>query len=152
MKLLVDYKADNSKDTIRQVELVTGYFKAVGMNAVANPNTPNAWGDSWYAGERFSDAQWGIGDGPNHLVYPQWLVPIEHERWAPLEGTFYSLKGTEKEGAEKDVNPWERDPPRLEPEPGGVVEKLWAIYDQTKVEPDVMKRHQMVWDMIKLHV
>ena len=33
-----------------------------------------------------------------------------------------------------------------------VIGQLWDIYDQTKVEPDVMKRHQMVWDMIKIHV
>ena len=25
-------------------------------------------------------------------------------------------------------------------------------YDASKVEPDVMKRHQLVWDMIKIHV
>jgi len=30
--------------------------------------------------------------------------------------------------------------------------KLYEIYDKTKVEPDVMKRHAMVWDMIKVHV
>jgi peptide/nickel transport system substrate-binding protein len=29
---------------------------------------------------------------------------------------------------------------------------LYEIYDKTKVEPDVMKRHAMVWDMMKIHV
>jgi peptide/nickel transport system substrate-binding protein len=29
---------------------------------------------------------------------------------------------------------------------------LVKIYDQTKLEPDAMKRHRMVWDMIKIHV
>src|SRR5262249_54292375 len=60
--------------------------------------------------------------------------------------------GTELEGKEKDVDPWKRQPPRLEAEPGGPIEKLWGIYDQTKVEPDAMKRYKMVWDMIKIHV
>ena len=57
-----------------------------------------------------------------------------------------------QELAEKDKDPWERTPPRLEPEKGGPIEQLWAIYDKTKVEPDPMKRHQLVWDMIKIHV
>jgi peptide/nickel transport system substrate-binding protein len=105
-----------------------------------------------------SQTNWEVGDGPNHLVYPQWLVPLEQTRWAPLQGRFYSLRGTPKvsdtleELTEKDKNPWERTPPRLEPEKGGPVEQLWSIYDKTKVEPDPMKRHQMVWDMIKIHV
>jgi len=33
-----------------------------------------------------------------------------------------------------------------------VIEKLWKIYDQTKVEPDALKRMALVWDMIKIHV
>jgi len=33
-----------------------------------------------------------------------------------------------------------------------VIGKIYDIYDKTKVEPDVMKRHQMVWDIMKIHV
>ena len=65
------------------------------------------------------------------------------------------LRGTESEAAEKDVDPWERKPPRINRDDKAfdpVIGQLWDIYDQTKVEPDVMKRHQMVWDMIKIHV
>jgi peptide/nickel transport system substrate-binding protein len=40
----------------------------------------------------------------------------------------------------------------MEPEKGGPIEQLWQIYDQSKVEPDQMKRVKMVWDMIKIHV
>lgn len=40
----------------------------------------------------------------------------------------------------------------MAPDKGGPIEQLWATYDQSKVEPDPMKRHQLVWDMIKIHV
>jgi peptide/nickel transport system substrate-binding protein len=29
---------------------------------------------------------------------------------------------------------------------------LWQLYDQARLEPDAMRRHQLVWDMIKIHV
>ncbi|MER3404317.1 MAG: ABC transporter substrate-binding protein, partial [Chloroflexota bacterium] len=32
------------------------------------------------------------------------------------------------------------------------IDRLWQIYDRTKVEPDVLNRIYMVWDMIKIHV
>ncbi len=40
----------------------------------------------------------------------------------------------------------------MEAEKGGPVEQLWKLYDQSKVEPDAMKRHRLVWDMIKVHI
>src|SRR5690606_28420232 len=40
----------------------------------------------------------------------------------------------------------------MEPEPDGPIKKLWEIYDQSKVEPDELKRQQLVWDMIKIHI
>jgi len=158
LKITLDYKADANPQTVSMNELLAKDWQAIGLDAQLSPHPPAGWNDEWFAGTLLSNAGWGIGDGPNHLVYPQWLVPIEHERWAPLEGNFYGLRGTPKvsddlkELAEKDVSPWERKPPRLEAEPGGPVEQLWKIYDQTKVEADPMKRHKLVWDMIKIHV
>jgi peptide/nickel transport system substrate-binding protein len=139
-------------------ELLAKNWQAIGLDAQLNPHPPQSWNEDWFAGKILGNGHWGIGDGPNHLVYPQWLAPIEHERWAPLEGNFYALRGTPKvsdtlqELAEKDKDPWQRTPPRLEPEKGGPVEQLWAIYDKTKVEADPMNRHKLVWDMIKIHV
>ena len=46
-----------------------------------------------------------VGDGPNHLVYPAWLVPIGSERWAPLYGAWYAVEGTDAEGTELDLDP-----------------------------------------------
>jgi len=70
----------------------------------------------------------------------------------------YELRGTEKVGpdgaelAEVDTDPYERTPPRTAAEAGSPIEQLWKIYDQTKVEPDAMKRHAMVWELVKVHV
>jgi peptide/nickel transport system substrate-binding protein len=99
-----------------------------------------------------SHTNWEVGDGPNHLVYPQWLVPIENTRWAPLEGQFYAVLGTPAEHQELNVNPWKRNPPRMQPDPAGPIAAIWKIYNQSKVEPDFMKRTQFVWKMIKIHV
>lgn len=152
LKITLDYDSATDKQTIATNELIASNWKAIGIDAVLNPIPSTGRDDKWAAGQIMSNADWGIGDGPNHLVYPQWLVPLEQTRWAPLEGRYYSVRGTEKEKAEADVDPWKRQPPRLEAEKGGPIEKLWQIYDQSKVEPDVMKRHKLVWDMIKIHV
>lgn len=40
---------------------------------------------------------WEVGDGPNDLPNPQWLVPIEGARWAPLEAQYYQVRGTPDE-------------------------------------------------------
>jgi peptide/nickel transport system substrate-binding protein len=158
LKITLDYQADAGQETLSKNELLSKDWQAIGLDATLNPHPPQGWDDEWAAAKTMSTTNWEVGDGPNHLVYPQWLVPLEQTRWAPLEGRFYSLRGTPKvsdkleELAEKDKNPWERTPPRLEPEKGGPIEKLWQIYDQTKIEPDPMKRHALVWDMIKIHV
>jgi peptide/nickel transport system substrate-binding protein len=158
LKITLDHQADAGPEHISKDELLAKDWQAIGLDAVLNPHPPQGWDDEWKAGKTMSTTAWEVGDGPNHLVYPQWLVPIEWQRWAPLQGTFYSLRGTPKvsdkleELTEKDKNPWERTPPRLEPEKGGPIEQLWSIYDQSKVEPDPMKRHALVWDMIKIHV
>ena len=96
---------------------------------------------------------WGVGDGPNHLVYPQW---VRAARVDPLVSAGRChVQHPRHEAAytsEADVDPWKRHPPRVMPEKGGAIEKLWKLYDTTKVEPDFMKRTATVWEMIKMHV
>jgi peptide/nickel transport system substrate-binding protein len=158
LKITLDYQADAGQETLSKNELLAKNWQAIGLDATLNPHPPQGWDDEWASAKTMSTTNWEVGDGPNHLVYPQWLVPLEQTRWAPLQGRFYSLRGTPKvsptgeELAEKDVDPYKRTPPRAEAEKGGPIEQLWKIYDQTKVEPDPMKRNQMVWDMIKIHV
>lgn len=132
-------------------ELLAKTWNAVGLKTMMN-TIPSGESELWRKGEAMSNCHWEVGDGPNHLVYPSWVVPNEPDRWAPLQGQMYAVRGTEKETSEKDVDPWERQPPRLDPEPGGPVAKLWEIYDKSRVEPDTIKRHMLVWDMIKVHV
>ena len=153
LKIRLDIPADQTTgEHVKKNEILAQNLKDIGINAVVNPVTPTSLDDQWRAGEVMSKTAWEVGDGPNHLVYPQWMVPIEDTRWAPLHGAFYNAKGTEKEGTELDKDPYARNPARVEPTKGGPIEKLYTIYDQTKVEPDVMKRHKLVWDMIKVHV
>jgi len=87
-------------------------------------------------------------------------VAVEVEAYRPFfilgevttPGQYPYVAGMTAETAEKDVDPYKRTPPRMEPDPNGPIAKLWAIYDKSKVEPDQMKRTQMVWDMIKIHI
>lgn len=152
LTLRLDYQADEGQDHRAKDNQLVADLKEVGLNMAQNPVAPQTYEDVWKTGKLMSHSNWEVGDGPNHLVYPQWLVPLEGTRWAPLQGQWYELRGTQSEGTEQDVDPWERTPPRMEPEAGGPIEKLWDMYDQSKVEPDEMKRHQLVWDMIKVHV
>lgn len=151
LKISLDYHADTGKEHIRKNEFLTRDWQAIGVDTTMNPVPPSAVDGPWSSGTLMSKTDWEASDGPNHLDNPTWLVPIEVSRWAPLEGQYYSVRGTPKEGEEKDVDPYERKPPRLEPEPGGPIERMWKLYDQAKVETDTMKRYKMVWDIIKIH-
>ena len=127
-------------------------WKAVGINAKSNPVPSTSFDNNWKSGKYMCHSNWEVGDGPNCLLYPQWMVPLEFTRWAPLQGEMYNSKGTKAYTSEQDVDPWKRHPPRIMPDKGGPVEKLWDLYDQTRVEPDVTKRTSLVWEMTKVHV
>ena len=156
LEILLEYSASDpvTGEHVRKNELIARDWAQIGIKASLNPRaeTGGAFRDAWEAGKIQTVANWGIGDGPTHLVYPQWVVPIERERWAPLAGNWYAVRGTPKETEELEKAPWDRTPPREAPEPGSSVDRLWQLYDASKVEPDAMKRHQLVWDMIKIHV
>ncbi|HLT61009.1 MAG TPA: ABC transporter substrate-binding protein [Microlunatus sp.] len=152
LKLRLDYPPDQRQEHTSKDNQLIEDLKAVGIEMTKNPIPPQSFDDRWKTGTLMGHTNWEVGDGPNHLVYPQWLVPLEYTRWAPLEGQWYQLLGTGKNDEEKDLDPWKRHPPRMEPEPDGPIKKLWEIYDQSKVEPDELKRQQLVWDMIKIHI
>jgi peptide/nickel transport system substrate-binding protein len=151
LSVRLDFQADTAPEHKSKNQALVRDWKAIGIKAVQNPVSPEAFSDAWKAGELSAHTAWEVGDGPNHLVYPQWLVPIEPERWAPLEGQMYNVRGTPDEKKQLNVDPFKRTPPRMEPEKGGPIEKLWQLYDQTKVEPDEMERTRLVWEMIKIH-
>jgi len=132
-------------------ELLAKDWNDIGIKTMMNP-IPSGASEMWYAGEKMDNCAWEVGDGPNHLVYPSWVVPNEPDRWAPLEGRWYMLGGTGTNETELDKEPWDRSPPRMEAEAGGPVAQLWDLYDQSRIEPDTLARHHLVWDMIKVHV
>ncbi|MFD2082232.1 peptide/nickel transport system substrate-binding protein [Actinopolymorpha cephalotaxi] len=153
-KLVVrlDYQADTAPEHQHKNNLLKKDWDAIGIDTRLNPVPPDGYGDQWRFGKLMTNTTWETGDGPNCLVYPQWLVPMESSRWAPLQGEFYNQRGGPNERKQLDVDPYKRTPPRMDAEPGGPVARLWKIYDQTKIEPDELKRHQLVWEMVKIHI
>ena len=99
LKITRDYQADAGKETLSKNELLAKNWQAIGLDATLNPHPPQGWDDEWASAKTMSTTNWEVGDGPNHLVYPQWLVPLEQTRWAPLQGRFYSLRGTRLDNA-----------------------------------------------------
>jgi peptide/nickel transport system substrate-binding protein len=156
LEVTLDYSATEppNGEHVRKNEFLAADWQAIGIKTTLNPQpeTGNAFDNAWEANKYLTRSNWEVGDGPNHLVYPQWLVPIERQRWAPLNGNWYAVRGTPKETQELEKSPFEREPPREAPDAGDPVDRLWQFYDQTKVEPDAMSRHRLVWEMIKIHV
>jgi peptide/nickel transport system substrate-binding protein len=95
---------------------------------------------------------WGVGDGPNFLVFPNWVVWVDNDRTAPLYGAWYAVRGTAKEGTELDMDPLERNPPREEPPEGDPAWRLWELYDAARTEPDDAKRLALSQDIIRVHI
>ena len=151
--LLVRFDAPGDQGTEHRTknELLSKLWNDIGIKTIMNP-IASGQDEMWHAGEMMSKCAWEVGDGPNHLVYPSWVVPNEHDRWAPLEGQWYALSGTPLIDTELDKEPWDRSPPRMDAEPGGPVAQLWELYDKSRIEPDTIARYHLVWDMMKVHV
>ena len=152
LSLRIDRPADATDEHVAKDNQLVRDWKNVGLLVKVNPVAPTSFDDNWKAGKYMAHSNWEVGDGPNHLLYPQWMLPMEFSRWAPLQGQMYAAKGTKAYTSEADVDPWKRHPPRVMPEKGGPIEKLWTLYDSTKIEPDVVKRTATVWEMIKIHI
>lgn len=157
LKIQVTYPSSESPngEHVQKNERLVKNWQAIGIDCELTPLPSEGYDEKWRAGEIMMKTAWEVGDGPNHLVYPQWVVPIEGDRWSPLHGVGYGTRGTGAESEDLDKDPYEREPRRIMPSDKDFdagIGKLYEIYDQTKVEPDVMKRHAMVWDMMKLHV
>jgi peptide/nickel transport system substrate-binding protein len=146
----IPYSADIPDTQAAKDDQLVRNAKAIGLRMTRRPIAPSAWGDLWNSGTLMSHSNWGVGDGPNCLVYPQWIVPLEPSRWAPLQGNWNLLTGSPKQKTEANLPPIKRHPPRMPPE--GPIKKLTDLYNQTKLEPDEMKRHQLVWEMFKIHI
>lgn len=73
-------------------------------------------------------------------TYPDWVFPLrgggEGSRAFPMQGLYYQTGG--KEG-------WE-------PAPDSPAAKLQALYKQGLEEPDIEKRHEIVYEAIRIHI
>lgn len=155
-ELRVDFPADASAIDVQVLELVAPGWEEAGLKVILNPMAPGDFSTMWEAGQGNFRYPWGVGDGPNHLLYPSWLVPNEPARWSPLSGRRLMFVGHAKEDTELDKDPWDRDPPRFASTErdliGDAVWKLQELYQAAIVEPDEIKRHEMVWEMIRIHI
>ncbi|WP_020574927.1 ABC transporter substrate-binding protein [Actinopolymorpha alba] len=152
LKIRIDFPANATSDHQQKNNLLKRDWEAIGLTVTLNPVAPEGFGDQWNAGRLATQSAWEVGNGPDHLAQPAWLLPIEPSRWAPLEGQFYNVRGTPDEHAQKDVDPFKRTPPRMEPDPKGPIAALWKLYDQSKTEADTLKRRQLAWEMVKIHI
>ena len=152
LKLRLELAGDATDDMVQTSNQRSRDWKAIGIDATTSPVPPDGVNDEWAAGRYMTHQNWEVGDGPNCLIFPQWLVPMENSRWAPLQGQMYASRGTPAYTSEKNVDPWKRKPPRIMPAKGSAVAKLWRLLEGANVEPDALERTHAVWNMIKVHV
>ncbi len=127
----------------------------MGLTIIVNQVTPTAFDPQWGSGDLTFRTNWEVGDGPDHLLYPSWVVPNEPTRWAPLCGRLLQFAGTPTEKLETDLNPWDRKPARFiatdKEYAGTPIETIHKLYAQAIVEPDEVKRASLVWQMWTIH-
>jgi peptide/nickel transport system substrate-binding protein len=133
-------------------EIIQEGWEAVGLKVQVNAVDSAQMGIMQDNSEFDIRGCWGVGDGPNFLVFPNWVVWVDNNRTAPLYGAWYKVIGTDKEGTELDKAPLERNPPREEPDADDPAWKLWELYDAARVEPDDAKRLALSQDIARVHI
>ncbi len=151
LEIVITHQTSANEQDNQMTAMLIRDWKAIGLQARTNPVAPDGIVEAWAAGKYALRSNWACGDGPNHLIYPQWLVPVDNSRWAPMQGEWYNSRGTALETEGLDADPYLRQPPRVEPVPDGPVARLWDLYDQARSEPDPVKRAGHVLQMDKIH-
>ena len=148
--------SSTSSETMLVLEITMKNWTAIGLNVVLNQMPDSEFSGKWQNGEFEWRTAWEVGDGPDHLLYPSWVIPNETERWAPLCGKMFQLQGTAQENTDCETDPWARTPPRFcttdKDYAGTGVEKLHQLYRKAIVEVDEVKRMEMVWQMNEIHM
>ena len=158
LRIRLDQTADAPRDGHQIADFFVKYWRAIGLDVVRNPVPPAQWSVKWQAGELMSYTAWLYPSMPVHecMVSPELLVPVGNALsaafWAPLYANYDMIRNTDQEKEVAEVAPYDRKPPSMRPPPGDPVERLWRLYDQAKVETDTLKRYQLVWEMIKIHI
>ncbi|HVX45366.1 MAG TPA: ABC transporter substrate-binding protein, partial [Mycobacteriales bacterium] len=147
----IPYSADISTTYAAADDQLVSDAKKAGLRMTRRPIPPQSYGDQWASGQLMSHTNWEISNGIV-LQQAKWLMPLESSRWGPLEGNWYSSLGTGTENTEKNVSPWKRHPPRLEPEPGGPVARMWDLYGKAKRSPDTTTQDHLIWEIMKIHI
>jgi peptide/nickel transport system substrate-binding protein len=149
----LDYPADldPSGEHMRKNQVLKKSWEAVGIKTELNPVAPTAFADLWAQGKLMSTTAWEVST-MSVAADLLWMMPMEPTRWAPLQGQYYALRGTPHEHRQKDVDPYKRTPPRMEPDPDGPVDRLWKLAERVRVEADPVVRDKLVWDMVKIHI
>jgi peptide/nickel transport system substrate-binding protein len=152
----VDIGADAAGESIQVLEIAQKNWEDIGLQIVINQIPPSDFGPSWRAGQLEFRTAWEVGDGPDHLLFPSWVVADESERWAPLCGALRLNAGTANEGTQLDMSPWDRTPARFDANDPEYLEsgipQIHALYDQAIFEPDEIKRMELVWQMNDIHM
>lgn len=82
------------------------------------------------------------------LTYPDWVFPVVNRYYMPLEGRYYAKGGDTCKPTSTDQAQVYKDC-GMKPEAGSPAEKLQAFYKQAMAEPDIQKRHEIVWKAIR---
>ena len=150
----IDLPSNPSSDCMAVLSYALQNWQSIGLNVQVN-FIEDDFSGYWNSGQGDIASNWEVGDGPNHLVYPSWMVPNEPTRWAPLCGNTFAARGTPWENTQCELSPWDRTPPRYcstDPEYSGTpVAQIQQIYLQAEIEPDEYQRIQYVWQMLDIH-
>lgn len=119
---------------VASTEVFAGDLEAVGVKVLQN-NLQGSPEFDLRARESAFMLQAGGASELDIWTYPSWIFPVdEWSRSWPLQGKWYMTGGAE--GLE----------------PTEVAKALWDIYQAGLAEPDVEKRHQYVWDAIRIRI
>lgn len=154
LTLRIDCSAGGIANTAnaQSMEIIKEGWEALGLQTQINVVPDEQMGVLQDNSEYDIRGCWGIGDGPNFLVFPNWVVWVDNDRTAPLYGAWYKVIGTDKEGAELDLDPLDRTPPREEPPEGDPAWALWDVYDRARVTADDAERLAITQEIIRIHI
>ena len=152
LKLRIDQASNASDEYTGANVLIKESWEAVGLQTIINPVPTEQMTAMEQTGTYDIHDSWEVGDGPNHWIAPNWLIPAEYQRWAPLYGRWYQIKGTSAEGQELDKAPRDRNPPREKPPEGSPYERLQNILIKALLEPDEAKRDELCYEAIQIHI
>ncbi len=154
--LRIDAGTNFPPHIIDSIQLVKENWEDIGLETIIN-TVDGAQLGVMQENAEFDIRTWpgGVPDGANHLVYPQWIAPvgIGSQRWAPLYGTYFSIKGTAREERiDWDKPPRERTPPLAKPDDDSPQVRLNELYEKAITTPDWEERDAIVREMIRVHM